>query len=182
MANLDEATGRRLLRRARAALERHIAGFTSLIDSDPWPELPHCGAFVTLRKFERLRGCIGTFTPEGDLLDVVDAMAVAATEDPRFTSMRISAAELRDVRIELSVLSPRRRIGDIAEFEFGRHGVYVRNGCATGCFLPDVGQEQGWDQERFLAELCRQKAGLSPEAWRDPKTELYVFTVQKFRE
>lgn len=182
MTELDWATGGRLLRRARAAIQRHICGHSEILDSNPWPDMPDAGVFVTLRKFERLRGCIGTFEPRGGLLDSVDAMAVAATEDPRFRSTPISSAELKDLTIELSILSPRRRIDDLMEFEFGRHGVYIRNGYAAGCFLPDVGQDNGWNREQFLSELCRQKAGLSPDAWRDPRTEIYVFTVQKFRD
>lgn len=182
MTDLDPATGRRLLRRARAAIQRHISGNSEFLDGEPWPELPDAGVFVSLRKAGRLRGCIGTFEPGRGLLDSIDAMAVASTEDPRFRSTPISSAELKDLTIELSILSPRRKINDLMEFEFGRHGVYIRNGYAAGCFLPDVGQDYGWSREQFLSELCRQKAGLSPDAWRDPRTEIYVFTVQKFRD
>ncbi len=140
------------------------------------------GVFVTLRKRGRLRGCIGTFTPRADLPETVVEMSASATRDPRFTAMPISPTEEKDIRIELSVLSPLRRIEDPLDFELGRHGIYLRHGIAAGCFLPEVGTESGWDKERFLSELCSQKAGLSPDAWRDRAVEIQVFTVQKFVE
>jgi AmmeMemoRadiSam system protein A len=149
---------------------------------EPWPAMQRRGVFVTLRKAGRLRGCIGTFAPRADLPETVVEMAVAATRDPRFTAMPISSAEAKDIRIELSILSPLRRIEDPLDFELGRHGIHLRHGIAAGCFLPDVGTEQGWDKETFLSELCRQKAGLRPDAWRDPAVEIQVFTVQKFAE
>ncbi len=182
MAQLDEATGRRLISFARAAIERHILGDSTRNDADPWPTLPKCGVFVTLRRHGVLRGCIGTFSDSDDLLKTVAEIAVGATRDPRFQSTPISASELPEIRIELSVLSERERIEDPLDFELGRHGVYIKNGYAVGCFLPGVGQDLGWTREQFLSELCRQKAGLSPDAWQDPKTEVYVFTVQKIQE
>lgn len=183
MATIDDNTGRGLLRLARKAVKAEISGDRLDVGREgPWPPLERHGVFVTLRKSCRLRGCIGTFTPRNDLPETVKEMAEAATRDPRFVDTPISAAELKDIRIELSILSPLERISDPTSFELGRHGLYLKHGLATGCFLPDVGTEQGWDKETFLSELCRQKAGLSPVAWRDEQAEIYVFTVRKFSD
>ena len=180
--NLDDQIGLRLLNVARRAIHAAVAGEPRLDDREPWDAVPHAGVFVTLRKFSHLRGCIGTFSQDGALHDVVADIAAAATRDPRFHIRPIAASELNDIRIELSVLSPRQRILDHDLFEHGRHGIYLQHGYHVGCFLPDVGADVGWDRETFLTELCRQKAGLSPDAWRDPQTELHVFTVRKFCE
>ncbi len=182
MHTLDDRTSQRLLQHARDAIRASLTGDSAWGDAKPWPDLPHAGVFVTLRKHHALRGCIGTFSPECALQDVVAEMAVAATHDPRFVENPISLAELPDIHIELSILSPRVRIHDPLAFESGVHGIYLKNGGRSGCFLPDVGEELGWDKERFLTELCRQKAGLSPNAWRDAATEVFTFTVQKLSE
>lgn len=180
---IEEQTGLRLLRTARCALMAQVAGAPAAARGDePWPAMARCGVFITLRKGGRLRGCIGTFSPRADLPETVVEMTVAATRDPRFTAIPIRSTEAKDIRIELSVLSPLRRIEDPLGFELGRHGIHLRHGIAAGCFLPGVGTELGWDKETFLSELCRQKAGLPPDAWRDPAVEIRVFTVQKFTE
>ena len=187
MEKIGEETGARLLRVARSAIQATVlAGPDAPPDAHPveedWPVMAPQGVFVTLRKSNKLRGCIGTFSPMSGLAQTVAEMARAATRDPRFTTTPIAARELQDIRIELSVLSPLERIADPLSFELGRCGVQIRHGSATGCFLPDVGAAQGWDQKTFLSELCRQKMGLSPDAWRDEQAEVYVFTVQKFAE
>jgi len=183
METISDETGARLLRVARSAIQAAVSGGAdALIDEKDWPALPRCGVFVTLRKSGKLRGCIGTFTPMSDLPQTVAQMARAATRDPRFTATPIGSEELHNIRIELSILSPLEHIADPLSFELGRHGVKIRYGMATGCFLPDVGADLGWDKETFLSELCRQKMGLSPDAWRDEQAEVSVFTVQKFAE
>jgi len=106
-------------------------------------------------------------------------MAVSAAADPRFVDLPISAAEMKNIRIEISVLSPLVRIEDPLWLELGRHGIYLRQGLQSGCFLPSVATDNGWDKETFLTQCCGQKAGLDPLAWRDPKTEVFVFTVEK---
>ncbi|MFQ5430358.1 MAG: AmmeMemoRadiSam system protein A [Phycisphaerae bacterium] len=183
MEPIDERTGARLLALARARITEAVTGERHTPSPDePWPAMEPRGVFVTLRKSGRLRGCIGTFEPSSGLPDTVATMAEAATRDPRFLNNPIRADELADIRIELSILSPRVRIRDPLAFELGRHGLYLKHGHAAGCFLPDVGADLGWDKETFLSELCRQKAGLSPQDWRDDAAEIYTFTVQKFAE
>lgn len=183
METIGEETGARLLRMARSAIQAVVLGDSDAhVDDKDWPAMARRGVFVTLRKSGKLRGCIGTFSPMSDLPETVAEMARAATRDPRFTATPIGSGELQDIRIELSVLSPLQRIADPLSFELGRHGVKICHVLATGCFLPDVGADMGWDKKTFLSELCRQKMHLSPEAWRDEQAEVSVFTVQKFAE
>ncbi|MCK4648989.1 AMMECR1 family protein, partial [bacterium] len=81
-----------------------------------------------------------------------------------------------------SVLSPTKRIVSIDEIKMGIHGVMVKKGLHHGIFLPQVAEETGWSKEEFLSQLCSRKAGLSPHAWKDRNTEIYIFTVEKFEE
>ena len=181
MAQIDDQSGMRLVQLARAAVAAEVAG-DDLPAPDPetWPIDARPGVFVTLRKQTLLRGCIGTFSPREDVPSTVVEMARAAARDPRFLATPICASEVSHLRIEVSLLSPLERIEDPLAFERGRHGLYLKHGSAAGCFLPEVGIEQGWDRETFLSELCRQKAGLPPQAWRDREAEISTFTVQKF--
>ncbi|MEI8218785.1 MAG: AmmeMemoRadiSam system protein A [Elusimicrobiota bacterium] len=136
--------------------------------------------FVTLTKNGDLRGCIGTTEPEAPLQTAVSRMAVAAAvEDYRFPP--VTAAELKEIRIEISVLSPMKRIFNPAEILQNTHGVAVRKGMHSGLFLPQV-WEHFSSKKDFMDELCRQKAGLEPDAWNKPDIELCIFTVYAFQE
>jgi len=138
-----------------------------------------CGAFVTLKSAGRLRGCIGRFTSDLPLLQTVQQMAAAsATEDPRFLDNRIRPDEVPDLEIEISVLSPLKRTDDPLSLELGKHGIYIKRGLRAGCFLPQVATETGWSAFEFLSQCCRGKAGLEPQAWRDPETEVHLFTAE----
>ena len=147
----------------------------------PPPGLDRPGAaFVTLRVGGTLRGCIGACEPHASLWSTVHEMAsAAATRDPRFPP--ITARDLDDLSVEISVLSPERVIHDASEIEIGRHGLEVRRRMARGLLLPQVATEHRFDRERFLAETCR-KAGLPPDAWRDPATEVWLFEADVFSE
>ncbi|NIA22298.1 MAG: AmmeMemoRadiSam system protein A, partial [Anaerolineaceae bacterium] len=106
-----------------------------------------CGAFVTLKSAGRLRGCIGQFVADQPLLLTVQQMAVAAaTQDPRFVADRISPEEVADLEIEISVLSPLKRTLDPLSLELGKHGIYIKRGLQSGCFLPQVATETGWSR------------------------------------
>ena len=140
-----------------------------------------CGCFVTLKNHGRLRGCIGQFASEAPLIELVVEMAKAsAVADPRFFSDRITPAELPKLDIEISVLSPLKRTDDPLGLRLGIDGIYVKQGYASGCFLPQVATETGWTKEEFLSYCCSHKAGLPPEVWRDHKTEVYLFTADVF--
>ena len=80
------------------------------------------------------------------------------------------------------MLSPLERVYSADNIEMGKHGVLVRRGFLSGVFLPQVATETGWSKEEFLSNLCAHKAGLSPDAWKDPATELYIFTAEVFSE
>lgn len=138
------------------------------------------GCFVTLTNHGELRGCIGTFQPEEPLGETIVEMARAAARDPRFTMNPITPAELPELTIEISVLSPLEPTREPEKLEVGRHGIYVVKGYRSGCFLPEVATDQGWDAIQFLRYCCSHKAGLSPDAWRDPDATVYLFTSEKF--
>jgi len=136
--------------------------------------------FVTLTEGGQLRGCIGTIEPRMPLFAAVNYAAVnAAFNDHRFKLLQ--RTELENVKIEISVLSPIRRIADVKAIKPGENGVVVVNGDHSGLFLPQV-WEQIPDKESFLGELCSQKAGLERNCWQDKNTSLYTFTVDSFKE
>lgn len=136
------------------------------------------GAFVTLKKDGRLRGCIGHLEADKPIYQVVSEMAIsAAFQDPRFPPLE--EGELDDVEIEISVLSPFERVRNIEEIMVGRDGLLIKKGFSSGLLLPQVPVEWGWDRDEFLRQVCR-KAGLPPDAWRD--AELYRFSAQVFGE
>lgn len=136
-----------------------------------------CGAFVSLHKYGRLRGCIGHFGEDYPLHEIVAEMArAAAFEDPRFTP--VTREELDDIDIEISVLTPMRRIQSIDEFELHRHGIYIRKGFRSGTFLPQVADEVNWTKEEFIGHCSQDKAGLGWDGWRD--AELYVYEAIVF--
>lgn len=136
-----------------------------------------CGAFVSLHKQGRLRGCIGHMAEDIPLCEVVAEMArAAAFEDPRF--MPVTSDELPDIDIEISVLTPMRRIYSIDEFELHRHGIYIRKGYRSGTFLPQVADEVNWTKEEFVGHCSQDKAGLGWDGWRD--AELYTYEAIVF--
>jgi AmmeMemoRadiSam system protein B/AmmeMemoRadiSam system protein A len=138
-----------------------------------------CGAFVSLHKHGRLRGCIGHFGEDVPLHEIVAEMArAAAFEDPRF--MPVTADELSDIDIEISVLTPMRRIQSLDEFELHRHGIYIRRGYRSGTYLPQVADEVNWTKEEFVSHCAQDKAGIGWDGWRDAETELYVYEAIVF--
>lgn len=135
-----------------------------------------CGAFVTLHKNGSLRGCIGRFTANDELFDIVQQMAVAsATNDSRFS--KVGQDEINLIDIEISVLTPLRKINSIDEIEVGKHGIYIKKGFSTGTFLPQVAIETGWTKEEFLGYCSKNKAGIGWEGWKDAKIFTYEAIV-----
>jgi len=138
------------------------------------------GAFVSLHRRGNLRGCIGTFATDQPVVSTVREMAVAAaSSDPRFPPLE--DAELDDVDLEISVLSPRRIITSVDEIQVGVHGLSIARGAHRGVLLPQVASRYGWDRETFLEETCH-KAGLPIDAWKDPATRIEIFTAEVFAE
>jgi len=182
-AKLNEQERRKLLRWARQTVEAAVRGDTQI--AIPESELtealraPH-GAFVTLKEQDELRGCIGRMDFERPLWENVMAAAVSsALEDPRFTP--VQTEELSALQLEISVLNPPEVIPSARLFDAQRHGIIVEKGWNHALLLPKVAQEFGWDAEKTLETVCL-KAGLPPDAWRDPETRLHVFTAIDFGE
>ncbi len=140
------------------------------------------GAFVTLTKGGVLRGCIGNIIGQKPLAQTVVDMAIAAaSEDPRFPPVK--ADELKDIHVEVSVLSIPVKINSIDQIKLGRDGVILAsNNGHQGVFLPQVATETQWSKEEFLNELCTQKAGLLPQCYLDPEVDKFTFTAEVFDE
>ncbi len=138
------------------------------------------GCFVTIKKNGQLRGCIGNFQGREPLFKDVVSMAVAsATQDPRFSPM--SCDELDHFNLEITVLSPLKKIEYISVIEIGEHGIYIEKNFHRGVLLPQVATDHGWDRETFLNQTCA-KAGLPTDAWRSPDADIYIFTGQIISE
>lgn len=136
-----------------------------------------CGAFVSLHEHGRLRGCIGHFGEDTPLYETVYRMAKAAAfEDPRFP--KVSLFELPDIDIEISVLTPMKRIHSIDEFQLGKQGIYMRKGYHAGTFLPQVADEVNWTKEEFLGHCAQDKAGIGWDGWKT--AELYTYEAIVF--
>lgn len=135
-----------------------------------------CGAFVTLHKDGNLRGCIGRFIADKPLYQVVQEMAIAsATQDYRFSA--VTESELKNIKIEISVLSPLKKISSIDEIEIGKHGIYLIKGSLGGTFLPQVAIETGWTKEEFLGHCAQDKAGIGWNGWKDADIFIYSATI-----
>jgi AmmeMemoRadiSam system protein A len=179
---MNDTQKRTLLKIARDTVEAVItSGAVPRPESDD-PELnAHCGCFVTLKNQDQLRGCIGQFTSDKPLVELVVEMAKAsATSDPRFFADPVTADELEQLDVEISVLSPLKRTNEPLSLRLGVDGIYIKKGCASGCFLPQVATEAGWSKEEFLSYCCAHKAGLPADAWKDLATEVYLFTAEVF--
>ena len=137
------------------------------------------GAFVSLHRAGRLRGCVGYPTPRKPLYQTVaEAALAAAFHDPRFEPL--SAEGLPAVEIEISLLSPLFPIQP-EQVQPGTHGLLVTQGLQRGLLLPQVAQEHGWGREEFLEETCA-KAGLEREAWKKGAVKLEAFTAFVFSD
>jgi AmmeMemoRadiSam system protein A len=165
---------------ARSVITAALSGGDPAVPAPPTSQ-GHSGVFVTLHRFRQLRGCMGVLDAHMPLATAVrQAACSAALHDPRFA--RLQPGELPDVRIEVSILSTPRRMRDLADLELGRHGILVRRGERRGLFLPQVAPEHRLDREAFLSRCCAEKAGLPPDAWRDPATEVLLFTTEVYSE
>ncbi|MGQ9731541.1 MAG: AmmeMemoRadiSam system protein B [Candidatus Zipacnadales bacterium] len=179
---LSDDEKRRLLKVARQTLEAHygLAEKPSLDPEGNEALAKPTACFVTLKRQGRLRGCIGELEPRQPLIEAVANRAIAAAEsDPRFRP--VEAAELPLITIEISAMSPLRRVDSYEEIIVGKHGVVVEQGGRSGVFLPQVAPERGWDRDTMLSILCTEKAGLPADAWKHGAA-LWVFTANVFSE
>jgi AmmeMemoRadiSam system protein B/AmmeMemoRadiSam system protein A len=180
--SLSESDKKTLLQLARETIEQVLQnGKMPVPNASDLPDTlkKPCGAFVTLLRKGQLRGCIGTMIGRQPLYKTVQDMAVSAClHDYRFPP--VSAAELEDIEIEISVLSPLQRIHDVSAIELGKHGILMVKNGRSGVFLPQVATETGWTLEEFLGHCARDKAGIGWDGWKT--AELYLFTATVFSE
>ena len=178
--HLSEVEKQRLLVIARETLTEYLeTGATPKYAPEEPGLLQEVAAFVTLRRRDgELRGCIGRVEVSQPLFRTVQDCAIsAATNDFRFPS--VTAAELNDIVIEISALSPFRPLSDPNQVQIGQHGLRIRRDFRVGLLLPQVASDRGWDRDQFLRAIC-MKAGLPDDAWRD--ADLHVFTAEVFAE
>jgi MEMO1 family protein len=180
--NLEKKDKEKLLDIARHSMEEYVSeGTIPQIDVktlSPILTQPF-GAFVTLKEDGDLRGCIGRFEATEPLYKVIQEMAIAAaTQDSRFPEVKPS--EFKEIDIEISVLTPLRKINSIDEFQLGKQGIYMKKGYSSGTFLPQVATETGWTKEEFLGHCARDKAHIGWDGWKD--AELYVYEAYIFGE
>ncbi len=178
---LSPQHGEQLLKLATDTVVAHVRGqpLPAPLDSAGPPFDAMLGLFVTLYVAGELRGCMGTFQPDLPLGRLVREMTLTSLADPRFFLARIEPRDLPRLTVQLSILSPLVRSPDpLAELVPGRHGVLIRVGPRSGCFLPQVATEMGWGAMEMLRQCCAHKAGLPAMAWRRPDAEVYLFTAQ----
>lgn len=164
-----------LLKIAKKAIDEYVTNGKSLSLEIQNPKLKSDGAvFVTIKKNGVLRGCIGHIQPMMPLYQSVLKNAISAcSSDPRFPPLK--KEELKDIEVEISVLSPLNIVENINDIQIGKHGLVISKGSRRGILLPQVAIENRWDRETFLEQLCF-KAGLPPRAWKE--AELYSFTAE----
>lgn len=156
--------------------EDALSQLSQWLESAPASVQKASGAFVTLKKHGALRGCIGYIQPRKPLFQAVTDNSVnAALHDQRFAPL--TANELADLEIEVSVLTPPQSVPSYEHFDVGEEGVILQKNGRSAVFLPEVATEQGWNREQTLTRLAR-KAGLSADAWRQD-AEFRVFRSQK---
>ena len=137
------------------------------------------GAFVTLKEKGELRGCVGSFQPSQPLYSIIQSMAVAAaTQDSRFEP--VNPSEIDHLKIEISVLTPLKKIKSIDEIVLGKHGIYIVKGDQSGTFLPQVATETHWTKEEFLGHCAQDKAFIGWNGWKD--ADIYIYEALVFGE
>lgn len=172
-----------LLASARATIDSYLStgrkAAVPVPETDRTPELRQPGAvFVTIKKNGRLRGCVGEFAPRLPLAEAVaDRALAAATQDPRFPPLEASEGL---VTLDISVLTPLRRVASWRDVKLGQGVVLELNG-RSSTFLPEIAGEMGWTRSKMLEELS-EKAGLKRDAYRDPQARIYVYSTHKFGE
>ncbi len=179
---MTQAQKEELLKAARTTVAATVHGDGPPELTEKMEGMEYGGMFVTLRQGGRLRGCMGSFSPEADLLATLQQVAVSASHDPRFSGRPITPADLPDIEIEISVLSKPEETDDPLSLQLGRHGILIENPAGRGCFLPQVATEFGWSKEEFLTRCCTEKAGLAAGAWKQPETRVLLFTVESISE
>ena len=170
-----------LLKKARSSISNFLRtgkkGKISTIDSFGILN-ETAGVFVSIYVNNNLRGCIGGFAQEKTLNEMVQSMSVSAARDRRFETLTTN--ELGNMKLEISVLTPLKKIKSKKEIELGKHGIFIKKGLNTGTFLPQVATKTGWNLDEFLGRCSRDKAGLGWNGWQT--AELYTYEAFIFKE
>ena len=159
--------------RARELIDFARKSIISYFDGNPIDvsdEGEEIMVFVTLKKKDMLRGCIGFMKPLPVMIAVFDAARAAAFSDYRFPPLK--KEEIKDLNIELSILTKPEIMRSLDDIIIGRTGIIVEKGSKSGLLLPQVASEQGWSKEEFL-EHTSIKAGMDANAWKDSKVLLF---------
>lgn len=171
-----------LLKLARKTLETYFENGTKLELSEVGISdklKVNTGVFVTLNKDSHLRGCIGNFTASEPLYKNIPEITISsAMSDTRFEPLK--PEELPDIDIEISVLSPLKKIENIDEIQLGRHGIYITDGNTSGTYLPQVARETGWNLEEYLGHCSQDKASLGWDGWKT--ADIYIYEAITFSE
>ena len=185
---LSDSDGVVLVKTARKAVTEFLSnGNRMKLESDLEEKFSfNSGVFVTLNNPDGLRGCIGFPMPDKKLSHgIIDAAISAATEDPRFPSVKTN--ELNDIVFEVTVLTPPIvvDVSDPMEYlekiKVGRDGLIIRHSFSSGLLLPQVPVEYGWNVEEFLQHTC-EKAGLSRDTWKNESVKIEKFEGIIFKE
>ncbi len=173
-----------LLSVARNSITRKISGteseqstFANIPDRYKKPQ----GAFVSIYVEKELRGCIGRIETDNPLYITIEQTAEsAATRDTRFVS--IKPDELDKMKIEISILTPLKKIQSIDEIIPGRHGILIRKDFRSGTFLPQVAARTGWSSLEMVEECSKRKAGLGADGWKDADIFTYEAVIISDKE
>ena len=178
---LSKKEQKTLLELARKSIAAKFSGSELPKFQSPFHRLEEIrGVFVTLKKDDKLRGCIGFVMGVKPLYQTVREVAEAsAFQDPRFSPLKED--ELKDTVIEISVVTALRKISSINMIKVKRDGLIVRRGDSQGLLLPQVAKKNNWKRQAFLEHVCL-KAGLKRDAWKSPETEIMTFNAQVFEE
>ncbi len=170
-----------LLKIARMSIENTLSAVKeTVLEVDDEILNKQCGAFVTLHLKDALRGCIGNISSKKPLWRTIREMAKeAAFNDPRFYPL--SKQESSKIDIEISVLSPLKKIDNIEEIIVGKHGLFLVQGRYQGLLLPQVATEYQWEKIEFLDHTCN-KAGLPKGCWKEKDCDIYIFSANVFNE
>ena len=184
-SQLSDALRRRLHAIARASLEQGVRTgqpFAVELSAEAEVLCEPRGCFVTLRKGERLRGCLGSLEAAGPLASEVARLAYAAArDDPRFNP--VESDELAGIDLKLSVLGVPELVAVSSEQELldtlrpGLDGVILSEGHRRSTFLPEVWGSMKSGRE-FLEQL-RLKASLPANYWSDT-LRIERYTTESF--
>ncbi|HWE03702.1 MAG TPA: AmmeMemoRadiSam system protein A [Tepidisphaeraceae bacterium] len=168
-----------LLDTARAVIRATLAG--QQVRPPPCGDLDlmrPAGCFASLHgPGGKLRGCVGRIDASEPLIAALTSAAVSVCSDGRFRANPVTLAELSQLALDLSILSPARPAANALDFDLLNQGIHLTIGGRAGCFLPQVARETGWGKEQLLGRLCTEKMGLPADSWKLPQAKLAAFST-----